>query len=548
MTQLTTFALLFTGVICLLMAGLVFAQDDETATEAPETTETAAAPEFIGSGECRECHRDINTSHRDTAHALTFAEVDEEASGVVADFTVGADARTVTFPDGTARAFELSDVAYTLGVGRNRQAFVYREGDANDSLYVFPVNWDTNTNTWIPLELAESWPDEAYAFSQNCAACHTVGLDVSDYTWLEEGVRCESCHGPGLEHVEIVDAAGGNIDEEERAAIYDSIHVALDSQSCGQCHSRGLATDGIHPYPVGYYPGTNDLAEAFTVVVPGNADFWWTDVHARQPNMQFNEAMLSGHAMAYDDLASSENYKAECLTCHSAAQLGVESRLGNDDIDPATVDPLAVAQQIGVGVTCASCHDPHSVIDGEPVDPMMRPAANLREADNYTLCVSCHSDSDITPGIHFPVQQVFEGQPVIAEVEVEPGVHFTAEGGPTCSTCHMPSITTYNGDRDSHAFQIVAPGDALTLDGLQDSCSGCHDEGPEALQLLIDDIQIDTQARLETARAALSDDTPTWVVNAIEMIEGDGSNGIHNYAYTDDLLDAIEAQLGLSES
>jgi len=110
----------------------------------------------------------------------------------------------------------------------------------------------------------------------------------------------------------------------------------------------------------------------------------------------------------------------------------------------------------------------------------------------------------------------------------------------------LPEVNTPRGPRSSHTFNIVTPGEALDEATLQNSCSGCHEEDPAALGDLIDDIQVDTRARVENARAAVTDDTPDWVVTALDAVERDGSAGVHNYAYTDALLDAAEAELNLT--
>jgi len=551
MRRLIPYLILLIGLSLTMTSMLVVAQeggeeDDVVIDEPPPPME------YIGSRECRDCHRDYTTAHAGTAHALTMVEIEEdmdpEDNPVIADFDAGENARTVTFPDGETRAFTLADVAFNLGAGRNRQAFIYQAEvgeDEDDVYYVLPAEWNVNEGIWQAVELAETWPDEAYAFGPNCAGCHTVGVDTSDYDWEEEGVLCETCHGPGLEHVELADDAGGTIDEEERAGINASINLGFSPDTCGQCHVRGLAEDGIHPYPVNFYPQIHDLADFYTPVSTDDDTHWWPSGHARLPNMQHNEWLISGHPNALASAQESDNFSAECLTCHSTVQQLVDLRLSDEDIDPATVDPLALAEANNFGITCASCHNPHMIIDDddENAEPMVAHPASLRE-ESYTLCVSCHSDNDVTDGIHYPVREVFEGVPLIEDIEVTASPHFTAEDGPTCSTCHMQALETYNGERASHASAIVPPGSAIDVDGLQDSCSGCHDEGQAQLQQLIDDIQTDTLDRIATARSQITDTTSDWVSTALDVIESEGSAGIHNYTYTDTLLDFIELELG----
>jgi predicted CXXCH cytochrome family protein len=506
--------------------------------------EATTTREYAGSGECRECHRDIARPFSDGAHARTLvdmtSDVEPEENPIVADFSVESDARVVNFPgEDEARAFTADDVAYTLGVGRHVQSYVY-EGD--DDYYVFPAQWDTVNDEWMPLELGDSWLSEDYAFGPNCASCHVVGMDVETYTWQEDGAQCETCHGPGMEHVLAADDAGGRIEPEERARIYDSINFALDGETCGQCHSRGIAADGAHPYPVDYVPG-QELAASFEVYGPANEDVWFSTGHASDPNMQYNEALQSTHPNALAGAQESDYFEEGCLSCHSATQHLIDRRLANEDIDPETVDPLALVDEHPNGVTCASCHNPHLSAEDDAPDT----TANLRQT-SYELCTSCHQDNDITDGIHYPVREVFEGMPIVDGIEGDPSAHFEAEDGPTCATCHMPSVPTYNGERHSHTFNIIMPGTALDIDVLENSCSTCHSEEPLALQDLINDIQADTEQRIEAARAAVGDDTPDWVVRALDYVEGDGSAGIHNYAYTDTLLDNVEVELNLTET
>lgn len=541
MKQLIAYALIVTA-IGTWAAALTLAQDDD-------------AFEYAGTGDCRDCHRDAANSHRGSAHDLTLVEIEEdddpEDNPIVADFSVGEDIRTVTFPDGDSqRPFTADDVAYTLGAGRHVQAYLYgvegedEDGDEQTVYYVLPAEWDVIEQTWKTLDLGGEPFSEAYAFGPNCAGCHVQELDTDDYDWGEDGVMCETCHGPGLLHVEAADDAGGSIDEEERAEILGSINIALDGQVCGQCHARGLATDGIHPYPVDYYPGQT-LTDSFELYPPDDESHWWPTGHARLPNMQYNEMIVSAHPNALNSAQGSDNFGPDCLTCHSAASLRVDALLTDEEIDPETVDPLAVAEEYPLGVTCVSCHNPHIEVDEEAGET--RPVANLR-ADDYTLCVTCHQDSDVTDGLHYPVREVYEGVTVIEQIDGVPSAHFTAEDGPTCSTCHMASVPTFSGQRHSHTFEIIPPGEALDLEELQDSCSGCHEETPVMLQQLIDDIQVDTRQRIETAQAALTDDAPAWVAVALDLVAGDGSDGIHNYAYTDTLLDRVEAELNLFET
>jgi hypothetical protein len=165
----------------------------------------------------------------------------------------------------------------------------------------------------------------------------------------------------------------------------------------------------------------------------------------------------------------------------------------------------------------------------------------------YTLCVSCHTDSIDDGELHHPVQAMYEGLPLIEGINGIQSAHFVDPNGPRCTTCHMPVVPVVDGTRISHAFSPIMPGAVLDVEGLTDTCSECHadDAEPVLLQQLIDDIQSNTRARLDTARAAVTADSPVWVTLALDFVEGDGSLGIHNYSYSDSILDAVFTELGL---
>lgn len=487
--------------------------------------------EYYGARVCGECHSDLRSDQRETHHALSLQEVDEET--VFEPFDQGEDARMVQFPgSSTPRALQLEDVAYIIGSGRNVQRFLYVV--AEDEYQVLPVEWNVVEQKWQPFQLAESWPDPAYDWTQNCAYCHTTGLNIERGRWEDEGVQCEACHGPGSLHVDIVDEVGSRPTPEELLQIRDAIYVSPDAQVCGQCHSQGMDVDGIHPYPTQYLPG-DDLFAAFTLVAEDEPAHWWATGHASQKYMQFNEWTKSAHSQALTNAKDQELASDECLRCHSA-DYGFTERMialteeGERDGDPPALPTLETVQY---GVTCSGCHNPHNV--------------ESQGADAYTSCITCHNTQDL-PVIHHPNQEMFEGLAIIENVEGIPSAHFTAENGPDCVTCHLPSVPVDEGNRLSHTFQPILPGEAMNVEGLMDSCTTCHEEQADqaGMQQLIDDVQTSTQTRLEVARAAVSESSPEWITAALDFIEGDGSLGIHNYSYSNAMLGAVEKELNIA--
>jgi predicted CXXCH cytochrome family protein len=474
MTRLKLFIL--SGVMLIVAGFSLLALDMKPATAQDEP------PDYVGASECADCHRDVARQHDDTLHALTLQD---DSDAILADFEAGEEARMTLFPgEETPRPFTEDDVAYVVGTGQNIQAYLF-EVERRD-LRVLPAEWDVQAGEWRPLALADSWDDPAYDWEQNCAYCHVTGFDLERGRWEDDGVQCESCHGPGEPHVDAARDAGRNPNDEELIEIRAAINPGTDSQTCGQCHSRGVGADNL-PYPLGYLPG-EELTDSFRLITVSDEGYWWPSGHARHKYMQYNEWMSSAHAQ--------------------------------NEID------------------CVDCHDPHTE-EAFPAQLIAEP---------YAQCISCHNATpanDLPPN---PVQEMWEGLPVVDQVIAEPGVHYLAEDGPSCHTCHAVTVPVdEGGERVSHALGPITPSVVIDEPLLQDSCTHCHTEvpSPALMQELIDDIQANTQTRIDMARAAITDNTPAWVVTALDFVERDGSLGIHNYAYSDALLDAVYEALNL---
>ena len=152
--------------------------------------------------------------------------------------------------------------------------------------------------------------------------------------------------------------------------------------------------------------------------------------------MQYNEWASSAHATSLETMLGSESAADACLACHSgdytfAVGLLEDYDEGNREGDEPQMPSLEQAQY---GVTCITCHDPH--YDDEPLPDLLR-------SESYNLCVSCHTASDLLPGGHHPVRQMFEGISPFAGDTLRPSPHFQAEDGPDCVTCHMQSLEVF---------------------------------------------------------------------------------------------------------
>jgi predicted CXXCH cytochrome family protein len=523
---------------CILIVSgigiLVFGSQTVSAQDAERT--------YVGSQECASCHRSLARAHSESPHAQALQDVSKNKKLILADFKQGEDLRQVQFPgEDAARAFTAKDIAFAIGSGQHAQAYLYKV-DRNE-YKVLPALWNAETQAWEPLKLGDTWPSDSYDWAQNCAYCHTTGYDAERARWKDAGVQCEACHGPASEHVSIAKKAR-DPNDQELADIRAAINPAADPQVCGQCHSRGSEPDNHLPFPLNYRPGANLLdAKIFTLVSKDDSSDWWNTGHARQQNMQFNEWLSSAHADSLNTMRKSDQAADKCLGCHSQDYRRVQDlRAQVDSGDRKGAPPDAITLDTAqFGVTCTSCHSIHNSAQDVP-DNLIKEAP--------ALCTDCHTNPE-GDTIHHPVMQMFQGVALVPGIEGVPGAHFSAENGPTCTTCHMQAVPVGSGttSRASHLFTPVLPG---KNEELPSACASCHkDLTTSDLQSLVENTQAVVRSRLSAAYARLGSITePTvddasrteydQVVAALSFVQNDGSLGVHNYAYVDRLLSTAE--------
>jgi hypothetical protein len=511
------------GVLLLLAAGIV------TVSATPPSQEGEPpnlGAEYVGTGFCTMCHKQDETWDA-SGHVQMVRPASEET--ILGDLTDTA-AVTFTWPDGSERPLTAEDITYVLG-GRYMQRYVslIPRADGSTGYYVLPVQWNVpqtadQPGMWTPFH-AEDWQDPARDWRVACAGCHTTGLDGAtaaeetafafaeewDKGQVELNIGCEACHGPGSAHL----------------GDQGTLVRSPDAQICGQCHVQGQDPGGEHGYPVGYQPGLA-LDESLFVPAPQTDEsVWWPDGHARVYN-QYGEWLESAHALTR---AMGE----VCVRCHATASATDDQTLAN------ATD----------GITCAACHDVHA-------SGLRLPAADTAVAPDgetplsYTLCVTCHNSRtpDGSPlvmggGLHHPAQEMFEGWDMVETVPGIPSTHYSADAGPRCTTCHMP-LTVQIGEYGRVASHTMAP--VMPAAEIEpDSCSGCHGElvTRPALQQFIDSAQAGTEARIDALKQGMGNDAPDWISTAVSFVDGDGSRGVHNPAYTDALLTAAEIELGI---
>ncbi len=348
----------------------------------------------------------------------------------------------------------------------------YADPSNDDKLTVCGTCHGEYQEQWQGTAHADAWAglQESGHAQEFCEACHTVN-SLGNIALEGEGgeatgghaadlgqhgryldVQCESCHGPGLEHV--LSPRPGNIP-------LAPITVGIDlSSGCGECHQ------GIH----------HPFVDEWEISPHGNVSFF-----------------------------AAEDEENGCYSCHSG-EGGLE-RFG------VTEDYLEKDELVGsdhyAEITCAVCHDPHSAAN----EGQLRAPVNTTDTGEH-LCAVCHDfrpRPDTRPQqaylrTHEPSAGLMDGAagwfPPGSGLEPGSVTHPHGSADRLCASCHVVAYTATDeltGEEftaEGHTF-LAAPcvdasgrptgntSCALTAEARDfQGCLECHDSEEEAASAL----------------------------------------------------------------
>ena len=384
-----------------------------TSSGTKDTTATIYASTFVGTGgfdnvaaafpNCMSCHgstpkfQDIFNSWKTTKHATTFKTM----------ITSGPNTYGI-------EQFKIQTVGYDHNIVADNNGFDDKARQLGFSWSNYsppkPSNWDSLKSKFPSL----------VAFS---------------------GVGCESCHGPGSEHV----YNGGDTTR---------IMKSVDAGNCGTCHDSPQMT--------------------------GHEFAQWKN--AKHSNVVWSSSFAQVNYSPPNDLGN-------CVRCHDG-QGYVNMTKGK----PSNTTGFTQADHNMVA--CATCHDPHS--NGNPFQLRSRPAGSDTLANGYhyvnvgtgETCLDCHKARKSASS--YPqttrVTSSTWGPHHNSQGDLYLGQNLATFGGApyrqtqhkdflpnACVTCHMaPTDTLHPENRDKvggHA--LFLHNDANDYDHLE-ACKNCH--------------------------------------------------------------------------
>ncbi len=235
-------------------------------------------------------------------------------------------------------------------------------------LQVLPVAFDVHAGQWYDTaasalrhfahlnEEVVHWKDREYTFNSSCYGCHVSQLstnydpakDAYRTVWKEPGINCETCHGPGEEHIRLAESLDGGEMPDDMKLVFMGKRATVDQNNaaCASCHAKMYPITASFPPGERYfdhfglitlehpdfYPDGRDLGENYTYttwlmspcVKSGRLDC--THCHTSSGRYRFrvgdvNGACLPCHADLVGDSAAHSHHERGtpgdlCVDCH----------------------------------------------------------------------------------------------------------------------------------------------------------------------------------------------------------------------------------------
>lgn len=391
----------------------------QPAPQAAATTPPAPqpAPQFVGRQTCVTCHAQQNQLWTGSDHDLAmqlatpdtmlgnFSDVRFESQGVSTRFFRQGDQFLVTTegPDGKPATYPIK---YTFGVRPLQQYLIEFPGGR---LQCLTVAWDTRENRWYSLYPDQRlqpddwlhWTKGAQTWNTMCADCHSTNLqknydpasDTFKTTYSEINVSCETCHGPGSQHVQWAKARpayndySDDPDAKGLTITLKNASSATQLEACAPCHSRRGVVQGNHhagkPFLDHYNPAL------------------------LEENLYFANGLIQDEVYEFGSFTQSKmfHHNVRCSDCHDPHSLKLRAQgnaLCNRCHQPEKFDTLAHHhhQPGTAGANCVDCHMPTRTYMGVDVRrdhsfSIPRPDLSALLGGGQQLphaCAQCHQD------------------------------------------------------------------------------------------------------------------------------------------------------------
>ena len=305
-------------------------------TPAPVTAIASSSNHgYVGNEACRPCHGVEFDRHRTSRHALTMRPADLRSLGTTAP-PVGPIAQShysIDAQQNGALRFERADrpeIGSTLGyaLGSGKDAVTYIGDFKQGSLIEFRETYLPSLHRWCITPGQEGASDvtlgavHELGMAQHCVLCHAVKTKPESVEPAQGffGVGCESCHGPGAEHIKAVKAGQTN---DLKMPDLSKIGASKLDAVCARCHRSidDITIDSANAAETARFQGYGlELSSCFKHSSDRLSCVTCHDPHTnvRTDNRYYEGICLSCHSASASigRKACPVNAKSGCIPCH----------------------------------------------------------------------------------------------------------------------------------------------------------------------------------------------------------------------------------------
>ncbi len=305
------------------------------------------------------------------------------------------------FPDGTMRMLPFDFI-------RDEKVWFGETSQGEGWVPITPDRIIDKESEWLPSRVLGTHLEKS-----NCQGCHGSQIQLeyaldkkifsTKFTTL--AVNCESCHGPGKEHLQVV--SKGDWKDQPSLGLKSMVTLNKEEslETCFRCHAL---KNSLEP---GFLPG-KDLEEYYstklTMFGPRDESPYHPDGRIQEFGYQMNhlgsDCYISGsmtcvschdpHEQSYRDVngqvLADPFDDGQCTSCHGSKAINIPShsfhKIGSEGSKCVSCH-MPYLQQQAIGEHLRFARSDHTI-------PIPRPAFDT-DLGIETACIQCHKDKTV---------------------------------------------------------------------------------------------------------------------------------------------------------